>query len=430
MDKKVTQIFDHYLSKYTYPIQFKQPIMELSPDMIVVIPCYNEKDLDASLLSLLKADSENLSIGIIVVVNASEKENSDILLTNQNTIKSISDLQVHNLRKPNFEILWIDIQNLPEKDAGVGLARKIGMDWAITQFKRFGKDGIIICFDADTLCNENYFQAIQNAYRLNQKMDVASIYFEHPISGNNFNKEVYDAIVLYELHLRLFVNFQKICGLPFAYQTIGSSMCVRASAYCRFGGMNKRKAGEDFYFMQKIIDQGFIGEINDTVVIPSPRISDRVPFGTGKAVGDILNYKNGQLKTYNPKSYYLLIELISKIPSMFTDEDFNLTSLPLVLEKFFLSNNIDAKIREIKNNTSTQYQFTKRFFQWFNAFSFMKYMHYMRDNGFPDVALMDAGKSLAEKSPVYFELISCEAEKDMLIVLRNIDRNYGRIVGE
>lgn len=430
MDKKVTQVFGHYLSKYAYPIQFNQPNMELSPDMIVVIPCYNEIDLDSSILSLLKADSENLSIGILVVVNASEKENADILQTNQNTIKSIFDLQVHQLMKPNIEILWIDANNLPHKDSGVGLARKIGMDWAVTQFHRFGKDGIILCFDADTLCTENYFKAVHNAYSLNQKMDVASIYFEHPISGNNFKNEVYDAIVLYELHLRLFVNFQKICGLPFAYQTIGSSMSVRASSYCRFGGMNKRKAGEDFYFIQKIIDQGKIGEINDTIVIPSPRISERVPFGTGKAVADILNYKNGQLKTYNPKSYYLLIELISKIPSMYADEDFNLTSLPLVLEKFFLSNKIDVKIKEIKNNTTNQYQFIKRFFQWFNAFSFMKYMHYMRDNHFPDITLIEAGKSLAEKSPVYFELTNCENEKDMLVFMRKIDRNSERIVGE
>ncbi len=40
----------------------------------------------------------------------------------------------------------------------------------------------------------------------------------------------------------------EVCGVSHAYHTIGSSMAVRCSAYAKIGGMNRRKAGEDFIF--------------------------------------------------------------------------------------------------------------------------------------------------------------------------------------
>ena len=92
----------------------------------------------------------------------------------------------------------------------------------------------------------------------------------------------------YELHLRYLNLFSRFTGFPYAYHTIGSCFGVRAETYASQGGMNKRKAGEDFYFLHKIIPLGEFREINNTCVIPSPRESDRVPFGTGAAIGKYL----------------------------------------------------------------------------------------------------------------------------------------------
>ena len=52
--------------------------------------------------------------------------------------------------------------------------------------------------------------------------------------------------------------------------------------------MNRKKAGEDFYFLQKLFDAGHFSECNTTRVIPSPRPSDRVIFGTGPAIREYL----------------------------------------------------------------------------------------------------------------------------------------------
>src|SRR5213594_3575687 len=92
--------------------------------------------------------------------------------------------------------------------------------------------------------------------------------------------KVAEAIAAYELHLRYYVRALRYAGFPYAHHTIGSCMAVRADVYKKQGGMNKRQAGEDFYFLQKIIPLGHFTDLTETKVIPSSRPSDRVPFGT------------------------------------------------------------------------------------------------------------------------------------------------------
>lgn len=50
------------------------------------------------------------------------------------------------------------------------------------------------------------------------------------------------------------------------------------------GGMNRRCGGEDFYFLQQLTKTSGTEIVDGTVVRPSSRFSNRVPFGTGKAV--------------------------------------------------------------------------------------------------------------------------------------------------
>ena len=70
-------------------------------------------------------------------------------------------------------------------------------------------------------------------------------------------------------------------------------MAVRAHAYARQGGMNRRQAGEDFYFMQKLVDGEQVENIAEATVFPSARLSHRVPFGTGKALSDAVEESVG-----------------------------------------------------------------------------------------------------------------------------------------
>ena len=63
---------------------------------------------------------------------------------------------------------------------------------------------------------------------------------------------------------------------------------MRAAAYVRAGGMRVRKGGEDFYFLQAAAKTGRVVTGDRVLVHPSPRPSDRVPFGTGPAVRKLM----------------------------------------------------------------------------------------------------------------------------------------------
>src|SRR5204862_3217619 len=117
------------------------------------------------------------------------------------------------------------------------------------------------------------------------------------------------------LHLRYYIQALRYAGFPHAHHTIGSCMAVRAGEYRQQGGMNKRKAGEDFYFLHKIIPLGGFGDLTGTTVYPSPRPSDRVPFGTGKAVRE--NLPGRQIKTYPLDAFLDLKQMIARVPKMY-----------------------------------------------------------------------------------------------------------------
>ncbi len=70
---------------------------------------------------------------------------------------------MHKHNTISFYPVYCD--NLPRKHAGVGLARKIGMDQAVLRFAAVHNfRGIIVNLDADSVCNKNYFTEILNHF--------------------------------------------------------------------------------------------------------------------------------------------------------------------------------------------------------------------------------------------------------------------------
>ena len=61
---------------------------------------------------------------------------------------------------------------------------------------------------------------------------------------------------------------------------MGSTIICRVDAYIAVGGMPKKKAGEDFYFMQSLAKHTDIFYIDDILVFPSSRSEKRVYLGT------------------------------------------------------------------------------------------------------------------------------------------------------
>lgn len=394
-----------YLERYAYHKQAL--IKEVTASNLyqsIVIPCFNEPNITPTLQSLINCLTPKKGVEILIVVNNSETAAEEIVNNNKKTISEIEEFKSKNELQFVPKIHIIKELALPKKHAGVGLARKIGMDEAV----RRNPNGIIVCLDADSLVEKKYLIEIENHFYNNPTTPGCSIHFEHPTTGE-YEKELYDGIIDYELHLRYFINAQKWAGHPHAYQTIGSSMAVRADIYEKVMGMPKKQAGEDFYFLQKVIQQGKFTKLNSTKVIPSPRVSDRVPFGTGKAIGEYLKSDKHTL-TYNFKTFIDLKSIISQIENIY---NLQFDSIPSSSIAFWRSTNGIEEIEKIKDRSNDLAIFKKHFFNWFNAFQVMKYVHYCRDNFYDNEELQGSCEKLLS--------LKLDSKKEYLDDLRKKD---------
>lgn len=363
-----------------YPILIEDvPAADLG--IIIVIPCHNEPDVVSAVKSIYQSSRPACSVEVIVVINGSAEDPESIELQNQ---KSYQELHALDDLPKWFSLYVIMNNNFSEKKAGVGLARKIGMDDAVRRFVHMDKnDGVVVCYDADSKCDDNYLIEIEKVFQ-NPKVSSIGINFEHPIEGDEHSEEIYNYIAQYELHLRYFIQMQKMIELPYAYHTVGSSMACKVDAYCAVGGMNQRKAGEDFYFLHKLIKHGGHEELNSTKVIPSPRVSDRVPFGTGKAVGDLQASDSGMYKTYNPKSFLALEKLVKDLAATYERQSFA-EDLPEPVSEYLKIIDGETNLKTIIDNTTDFPSFKKRFWHWLDAFQLMKYLHFVRDRWYEDI---------------------------------------------
>lgn len=403
-----------YLSKYAVRDQliFSQPSASL--ELIVVIPCCNETNLLSSLKSLSLCSQPKANAEVIVVINASENASDNLINQNKITFKEASDwIDKQELKWLKFHL--IQENSLPKKHAGVGLARKIGMDEAVRRFEQVNNhNGVIVCFDADSQCEKNYLVEIENHFKKNPKTPACSIHFEHPIEGEEFSSEIYKGIAQYELHLRYYKNGLAYAGLPYAFHTIGSSMAVRSSAYQKQNGMNKRKAGEDFYFLQKLIPLGGFTEIKTTKVIPSPRVSDRVPFGTGRAMQEWLIDGKDEMFSYNVQSFKDLKSFVEQVPNLY---EYPNVKFPESVNAFLTTIDFEESLHKIKANATSEKHFVKLFFNWFNAFKVLKYMHYLRDNFYQDRVISEASNTLLD----YLSIEKKASVKELLVKYRDMD---------
>lgn len=367
---------------------------------IVVIPCYDEATALNSLVSLKNCHQSEGHTEVILVINQSSKEEVKVKKLND-LIHLLATTWASENSTQALKFFSLFLEKLPPKHAGVGLARKIGMDEAAYRLEKVGRpDGVIICYDADSNCDPDYLIEIERHFKQHPKTQAASIYYEHPTEGLGQSPQVYQAIIDYELHLRYYINALRFAGHPHAYQTIGSSMAVRCDAYQQQGGMNRKKAGEDFYFLHKFIPLGQFTEINTTKVIPSSRRSHRVPFGTGKAVQDRMDNYEAGCTTYALNTFKTLRQFLDTVPGLYDlvgagDSDF-LPDYPPVIYDYMDQIDLMAQCRSIHKNTSNKEAFVKRFYRWFDAFQVLKFVHYARDTHFPDESVLKAAFGLLE----------------------------------
>lgn len=364
---------------------------EVSPfiSMVVVIPCLNEPEIIRTLESLWACEEIDSFCEVIVTVNNSENSPEDVKIFNSKTYHQLLEWKKANDRK-NLVLLPIYALAVQSKFAGAGMARKIGMDEAVRRLNAVNKpDGVVISLDSDCLVSFNYLKRIENVFSENKSCFAATINFRHRVEEINDAKQE-AGIRLYEDYLHYYKQALDFSGFPNSIYTIGSAFAVRAESYVKQGGMNRRHAGEDFYFLHKLTKLGQLTEITDAFVYPSGRVSDRVPFGTGAAMTKWMNNTTDLALTYRFDAFLDLKQLFCKVDEFYKISSIHyveiLTSMPVTIQEYLSVLMFAEKLAEINRNSSTPESFCKRFFQVFDAFQVLKFLnlvhdkHYQRQN--------------------------------------------------
>ncbi|HQX45573.1 MAG TPA: hypothetical protein PK209_13505, partial [Saprospiraceae bacterium] len=121
-------------------------------DVILVIPAFYEDNLLLALDSLVQANTLGINVEVLPVLNYPENKGAQFQDFHEQQRAQLLLYSEKNNRS-GFTIHCLPIQLLPAKHAGVGLARKIGMDEAVRRFHHIRKPkGIILNFDADCIC--------------------------------------------------------------------------------------------------------------------------------------------------------------------------------------------------------------------------------------------------------------------------------------
>ena len=193
------------------------------------------------------------------------------------------------------------------KEGGVGPARQCCIGAFLPEAD--GSD-LIVSMDADTLFDEDYVSKMVGYMESHRDADAVIPQYYHRLSGNEAQDR---AMLRYELYMRCYLfNLQRI-GSPYAFTALGSAICCRVDAYRKSGGFDGRQAGEDFYLLQRIAKSGAIVQHPTCTVFPSPRLSDRVPFGTGPAIR-MLQSGGGNYPIFAPEAFDLIAESYRRIP--------------------------------------------------------------------------------------------------------------------
>lgn len=422
---------NEYLAKH----QFVPAQVESRPHpalgIVVVIPCHDEPALITTLASLWGCVRPRCRVEVIVVVNACLEDAEEVHARNRRTEREANCwLAAH--RDPALAFHVLSFATLPRRHAGVGLARKIGMDEAVARFHAARRDdGIIVCLDADCECAPNYLVAIEEHFGDHPCSPGCSIHFEHPLDGDA-DAALYEGIIRYELFLRYYLNGLKHAGFPHAHHTVGSSMAVRSSTYEQQGGMNRRQAGEDFYFLNKVIRLGGFSELHTTTVVPSPRASRRVPFGTGRAMQDWVAGRDHLQSTYAPESFEDLRRLFARAGSFYEQcpSDWGpMRTLPDSIIEYLRECEFTHKLVEMQANTASADAFLKRFFAWFDAFRAFKFVRWAGAHYHPSEPLESAVRTLLRwRGEAADEGLETAAARDLLLRLRHIDRTGSRVL--
>ena len=299
--------------------------MPMLMKLFIAIPALNESAYLPATLQAVEAQTLRPA-GVFVCVNQPDawwtgtEEQQAVCRDNQKTIAWLRDYHALNLSVIDRSSPGLGWQG---KQSGAGWARKAALD-AVNQAADSGD--IMVSMDADTFYPRDYLQAVHAAFADAPGAVALSAPFYHHLG------DVVDenrALLRYELYMRhYFLHLVRIAS-PYAFIALGSAISLPVRAYRTIRGITPFKAGEDFYFLQKLRKTGNVLVYCDASVYPSSRFSARAGFGTGPAIGRGVQGNWSAYPFFPEASFDAVLETYRLFPDLY-DSD-----LPTPMDAFF-----------------------------------------------------------------------------------------------
>ena len=398
-------------------------------EQVVVIPALAEGDYLPRTLAALAANPASDLGGtlVICVVNNGPPASCDpgVIQDNRETLQTLDDL-IGGRATASVDARLAGVLRLAYVDAatpgnelpagqGVGLARKIGLDWGVEVLRADGSRlPLLFSLDADTVVEPNYLSAVRDHFEATDAR-AAVIDYAHLLDTD---AETVAAIVCYELFLRYHVLGLRYAGSPYAFHTIGSTIVCSPDAYAAVSGMSRRQGGEDFYFLQKIAKTYRIDTVTSTCVHPSPRPSERVPFGTGPRVRRFLQGAQNEYRLYHPDCYRILGEWLELAARSVAETGTRVLEaarqrcepLGTFLEGCSFAPTWDALRRNAENDATLRRQFHR----WFDGLKTLRLIHHLERSGYPQQDMFEAIADLVRMSGLpAFDRVPASLHTDM-----------------
>jgi len=407
-------LLENYLKKYSAGTSWNLVAGDIENiSQVVVIPAYAEKEmLFSTLSSLAQNHPSSLEYSLILcVINNKSDTPSEQVSNNQTTIEYLDALvrkkdlgkfksdqkvypQLLKIADTQLKLSYIDASSkgceIPKSDGGVGMARKVGMDMGLRLLRKScSEKKLIISLDADTLVQTNYLSAIKNYFT--SKIKTAIVAYEHQMPDNY---EGQAAICCYEIFLRYWVLGLKYAKSPWAFHSIGSTIVTSTDSYLKVRGMNRREAGEDFYFLNKLAKIGSIDYIRNTCVFPSARSSSRVPFGTGKAVERFLSDRKKEYLLYDPRIFIIISQWLEFMNTAFLIREDEIliqaNRINPALKLFLEDSRFADAWSKIRRNAKEEKTRRHHFHDWFDGFKTFKLIKYLTKTVYPQIDMFEA----------------------------------------
>ena len=342
-------------------------------DFVISIPSYCEFDyLFKTLDTINNQDQALLDRTIVsVVVNNSSVSNKNVIADNHATYKRLINSSY------NFEFVVIDAYSkekaIDSKKAGVGIARKISIDILL---KYMNLETIICFLDADTQIPSNYLYQI-NKSQSDYNWKSAVVDFNHLDDEIKTKELIYE----YELFLKSTANELEKTGSPYCFVPLGCTMLCRLDGYIAAGGMNVRKAAEDFYFLQELQKNDNIHYIDNIQVRPSSRYINRSYLGTSKRMFDVLNNDLDINNLYFSKDKYQVLEKFLKtiLQSQSISTKLILSEVKKINDRLYIFL-LDHKFESVWpsiTSSKNQKQFESQFHKWFDFLKTIKLLKFI-----------------------------------------------------